>query len=251
MLGLRAAALTALLLSAAGCVPRYVVPEQLEPQVDRSVGFSQLRQDAARHVGASVVLGGSVLDAKLVPEGTRIEVLQLPLDAADRPSGAPEHSEGRFLLIDPQRTDPAVLQQRLVTVVGEVLGTKVEKVDEAEYTYPWLSARFIHVWRGGYDYPPGASSPYYYPYYYPYYAPYSYPYAPYYYSPYLYGDPFYWSAPYFYGSYYYYGSGGSSHRDSPPRRFEPPSGGGAPPPSAPPPASPRPPSGGGGGRIFK
>jgi outer membrane lipoprotein len=248
MLGLRAAALTALLVSAAGCVPRYVVPEPLERQVNRTVSFSQLRQDAARHVGASVVLGGSVLDAKLTPEGTQIEVLQLPLDAADRPSGAPEHSEGRFLLIDPQRTDPAVLQQRLVTVVGKVLGARTEKVDEAEYTYPWLSARFIHIWRGSYDYPPGAASPYYYPYSYPYYSPYSYPYGPYYYSPYMYGDPFSWSAPYFYGSYYYYGSsGGRSHDDNPPRRFEPPGGGG------PPISSPRPPSGGGGGggRKFK
>lgn len=225
MHGLRAAAVAALLMSAAGCVPRYVVPEPLEQQVNRTVSFSQLRQDAARHVGVSVVLGGSVLDAKLTPEGTQIEVLQLPLDTADRPSGAPEHSEGRFLLIDQQRTDPAALQQRLVTVVGEVLGTRTGRIDEVEYAYPLLSARFIHVWRSGYDSPYGAASPYYnYPYYYPYYSPYSYPYAPYYYSPYLYGDPYFWSSPYYYGSYYYYGSGGSSRGNSHPRRFEPPAG---------------------------
>ena len=251
---LRRAAAGILLVSAAGCVTPYAVPEPLYRQVEHGVSLSQLRQGAEQYQGASVMLGGAVLGAKILPEGTEIEVLQLPLDDSDRPTGASELSEGRFLVIDPERRDPAVLQNRLITVVGEVAGTKVRKLDEVEYSYPLLSARFIHIWRGAGGYSPGgAGYQYYYPNYYPYAYPYSYPYGPYY--PYYY-DPFYWS-----GSFYYHGyygsSGGSGSHGSPQRRFEAPAGGGSPPPSQ----GPSSPgyggggngggNGGGGGRRFK
>jgi len=241
MHGLRAAAVAVLLLPAAACVPHYVVPEPLDRQVDRGISFSQLRQDPERYKGASVVLGGEVLNAKNLPEGTEIEVLQLPLDASDRPVGDYEYSEGRFLILDPERRDPVVLRNRLLTVVGEVVGTKAQPVDQAEYVFPYLSSRFIRVWRGPGDYPAGGAYPYYYPSY-PGYYPYAYPYGPYY--PYSYWDPWFWS-----GSFYYYDYHGSSGHGHSERRFNPPSGGGSPAP---------PPSGyggggggGGGGRRFK
>jgi outer membrane lipoprotein len=241
---------TALLLfSAAGCVTPYAVPEPLYRQVAHEVSLSQLRQGADQYKGTSVMFGGAVLGAKIIAEGTEIEVLQLPLDDGDRPSGPSELSEGRFLVIDPERRDPAVLQNRLITVVGEVFGTKVQKLDEVDYSYPLLSARFIHVWRGPGRYAPEAAYPYYYPSYSPYYY---YPYGPYY--PYYYTDPFFWSGSFHYYYYDYDGYGGSSHRHSE-RRFEGPTGGGAPLPSGSAPA-PSPPGyggggGGGGGRHFK
>jgi outer membrane lipoprotein len=199
-----------------GCMPRYVVPEQLDRQVDRTVSFSQLKQDVERHKGASLVLGGVVLNARLLREGTQIEVLQLPLDAADRPAGPLEYSEGRFLLTDPARRDPAVLLNRRVTVVGEVIGTKVQTVDESEYAFPYLSARFIHVWARASGYPYDMQYPYYYPDYYPY----SYPSLSLELYPFWYG-PLWYDAP---------------HAVPPPHRFEPP------PASRPPPSPPRPPS---------
>ena len=55
-------------------------------------------------------------------------------------------------------------------------------IDEFEYPFPYLTARFIHIWperRGIAYYPP----PYYYP---PYYYPGFYPYG---YPPYGYGPP--------------------------------------------------------------
>lgn len=242
--GLRAIVAGGLLLSAAGCFPGYVVPEPIYGQVNRGVSFAQLKLDAERYRGTNVLLGGEVLDAKILPEGTQIEVLQLPLDAFDRPSGAYDSSEGRFLLVDPERRDPVVLQRRLITVVGEVLGARVLKVDEAEYQYPYLSVRFLHVWRGAGDYPRGSTYPYAYPdaypYSYPYPYPYYYPYAPYYN---WYWDPFYWS-----GSFYYYDYSGPSHHGRAERRFEAPAGGGR--PSSPGP-SPNQGGGGGGGRRFK
>lgn len=246
MRGPRAAAAGLLLLVAGGCLPAYVVPDSLDRQVDRSVSFSQLKGDAARYTGASVVLGGEVLNARIFPEGTEIEVLQLPLDASDRPVGDYGYSEGRFLVIDPERRDPIVLRRRLITVVGEVLGTKVQQIDEAEYAYPYLSSRFIRVWRGPSDYPADAVYPYSYPYpyTYPYAYPYSYPYGFYYY-PYYY-DPFFWSGSFYYYDYHdHYGRprGGPAQR-----RFEPPAPRGGTPPSD---SGGGGVGGGGGGRRFK
>ena len=231
--------ITAVSWLAVGCIPQYIVPEPLDRQIDRTVSFSQLQQDADRLKGSSVVLGGAVLSARILPEGTQIEVLQLPLDAFDRPAGAIESSEGRFLLIDPGRRDPAVLHNSRITVVGEVVGTKVQTVDEFEYTFPYLSARFIHVWRSAPDYTYDAPYQYYYPYSYPYYYyPYSYPYS---YYPYLSLEPY----PYWYGPSWNYSSPAFSTPAPARRRFDPPPGNY---PSPPRPPAPSP--GGGMRRRF-
>jgi starvation-inducible outer membrane lipoprotein len=233
-----ALAFAAVAWSGGGCIPQYIVPEPLDRQIDRKVSFSQLQQDAERHKGSSVVLGGAVLSARILPEGTQIEVLQLTLDAYDRPTGALESSEGRFLLIDPGRRDPAVLHNSRITVVGEVVGTKVQTVDEFEYAFPYLSARFIHVWRSAPDYSYDAPYQYYYPYSYPY----SYPY-PYSYYPYLSLDPY----PFWYGPSWYYSPPIVSTPVPERRRFDPPAGNY---PSLSPPRPPAPSPGGGLRRRF-
>jgi outer membrane lipoprotein len=165
-----------------GCMNYYVIPESMDHQVDRTVSFTDLKQDPEIHKGKILALGGVVLRARNLKDGTQIEVLQLPLDRSDQPDYPLEASQGRFLVLDPEHHDPAVLKDRRITLVGEVIGKKIETIDEFEYPFPYLSARFIYIWpqRRGYAYYP----PYYYPptYYYP--GPYPYWYPPYgYYGP--------------------------------------------------------------------
>jgi outer membrane lipoprotein len=160
-----------------GCMNYYAIPESYEKQVDRSVTFADLKRDPEAHKGKVVALGGVVLRAKNLKEGTQIEVLQLPLNRYDQPDFPLEASQGRFMVMDPEHHDPAVLKDRRITVVGEVIGKTVEPVDEFEYTFSRLKAQFIHIWP--------ANTEYGYPAYYPY---------PYYYypDPFLYGYPPYW-----------------------------------------------------------
>jgi outer membrane lipoprotein len=165
-----------------GCMNDFVIPEPLDKQVDRTVSFADLKRDPDAHKGKIVALGGVVLRARHLKDGTEIEVLQLPLSRYDQPDSPLEASQGRFMVLDPEHHDPAVLKDRRITLTGEVIGKKVATIDEFEYPFPYLSARFIHVWaeRRGYAYGP----PYYYPpnYYYP--GPYPYWYPPYgYYRP--------------------------------------------------------------------
>lgn len=161
-----------------GCASNSVVPAQLEPQVDRKVSFAQLKDSPDSHHGRLVVLGGEVLSAKRLKEGTQIEVLQLPLGSSDAPERDRTASEGRFIALHPGFLDPATVPAGTrVTVVGEVTGVKTMPLDETEYTYPVLEVKHIKVWPK-YE----MARPYYpYPYWgpYGYYRPWGYPWGPY------------------------------------------------------------------------
>src|SRR5438093_9715126 len=90
-----------LLITALGCASRGVVPASLQNQVDRKLSFTDLKASPESYRGRTVVLGGEVLSAKRLKSGTRIEVLQLPLNGSQEPMGDRTASEGRFLAIQP------------------------------------------------------------------------------------------------------------------------------------------------------
>ena len=170
------------LLWLGGCAGYYVIPDSMADEVDRSVSFISLQADTEAHLGDLIPLGGLVLNARNLKEGTELEVLELPLDRYDRPIGRLTDSGGRFLVLHPGYLETAVLEKRrLITVVGVVSGTKKRMIDEMEYNYPYLKASFIHIWPEPREY---AGYPYYaYPYYpYPYWPRY-YPWRPYGYNP--------------------------------------------------------------------
>jgi outer membrane lipoprotein len=168
-----AAALAATLLLAAGCATSELVPTELESQIARDIPFESIKAEPEKFTGRVVVLGGKVLSAKRLKEGTQIEVLQLPLDKADAPLMTLAQSKGRFLAYQEGFLDPATLPAgTFVSMIAEVTGAKTLPLDEVEYTYPtmkvrtlkiWPEERYIRVW----PYP-------YYPYFY------RYPYHPFY-----------------------------------------------------------------------
>ena len=165
-----AALLCAWAIVLGGCAYRYVIPQSLDPQLDRTLTFTSLQADPETHRGRLIPLGGMILEARNLKGGTQIEVLQLPLDRYDRPVGLLTDSEGRFLILHPGYLETAIFRSgRRITVVGEVTGKKVQLIDEVEYTYPYLTAKFIHIWPEvkEYAYYPSYPYPYYYPYWYP------------------------------------------------------------------------------------
>ena len=131
-----------------------IIPEPLEAQVDKSVTFQQLRESPDSYTGRLVVLGGQVLKAKRLRDGTQLEILQLPLDEW-RPRPERQESQGRFLAIQREFLDPAtVTDDTPVTIVGEVTGVTTQHLDETEYRYPTLEVKHLKVWDG-------RTSPYY------------------------------------------------------------------------------------------
>jgi outer membrane lipoprotein len=135
----------AMLALLAGCSSTSIIPEPLEPQIDRSVTFSQLLESPDSYRGKVLVLGGEVLKAKAMNGGTQLEVLQLPLDDDQGPVAERTASKGRFLAWQKDFLDPATIADgSRVTIVGEVTGAVLDRMDEADYRYPTLEIRHLH-----------------------------------------------------------------------------------------------------------
>lgn len=132
----------------AGCASSPdVVPESLESQIDKAVTFDQVIANPDAYRGKVVVIGGEVLKAKGLKDGTQLEVLQLPLDSFQRPTPQRTESRGRFLALNKDFLDPATFTDGVpVTIVAEVTGSAVQHLDEVDYRYPTLEIRHLHVW---------------------------------------------------------------------------------------------------------
>jgi outer membrane lipoprotein len=93
------------------------------------------------------LLGGEVLAGRRMSNGTQLEILQLPVDEDDPPTGRRSESQGRFLALARDGVDPASLPTGTrVTVVGEVTGEAVQRLDESEYRYLTVEVKHLHVW---------------------------------------------------------------------------------------------------------
>ncbi len=137
-------ALLAAVVGVASCAPPF--PKQILEKVDRGISIRDLRENPEKYKGAWVMVGGVIVDAKSMREGSYLEVLQTALDNRGRPLQA-DATEGRFLVFSEQFLDPAVYPRgRAITVVAEVAGKKVLPLGEIEYPYPLLNAKAMHLW---------------------------------------------------------------------------------------------------------
>jgi outer membrane lipoprotein len=131
----------------AGCASGSVVPAALQAQLDKTLTFPQLREAPESFRGHLLVLGGEVLSAKRLKDGTRIEVLEIPLDGSFRPDPDRTLSKGRFIAVQKEFLDPATIPPGTrLTLVGEVTGAVADKLDDMDYTYPMVEIKSLKVW---------------------------------------------------------------------------------------------------------
>ncbi len=134
-----------------GCASHLVVPEALEAQLDKDVTFAQILAAPESYIGKRMVVGGEVLAAKRMEAGTRLEILQMPLDADYEPSWVKTESQGRFLAVHQEFLDPATMVPGTrVTIVGELTGSRMDRLDDVEYRYPTFSVKHLYVWPSEY-----------------------------------------------------------------------------------------------------
>ncbi|MBX3333743.1 MAG: Slp family lipoprotein [Nitrospira sp.] len=138
------------LLFVSGCNRKDVVPDRLEGKVDRDLRYSDIKRNPEAKKGKLMLAGGKVLSATRVKDGTRIEVLQIPLSEDLMPTGKETESQGRFVVIDRSDnvSDPAVFddENKRITAVGEVLGTTTIQIDETQQQVPQLALKHVTVW---------------------------------------------------------------------------------------------------------
>jgi outer membrane lipoprotein len=147
-------ALVALLLLT-GCVTSELVPSDMVSRVSRDISFQSLQTDPDTFRGRWMVLGGKVLSAKRLKHETQIEILELPLDKSDRPIPTLTQSRGRFLAVQREFLDPAIVPPgTFVSLVGEVIDGEALPLDEISYTYPVVQIKTLKVWPdpGRFDY---------------------------------------------------------------------------------------------------
>ncbi len=138
-------ALAALLLT--GCVSSQLVSPEMESRIARDLSFESLKVAPEKFNGRMVVVGGKVLGAKRLKEGTRIEVLQLPLDGWDIPRLNLVASKGRFLALQTDFLDPATIPAgTLISMIAEVVGVNTMPLDEVDYQYPLLKVSMLKIW---------------------------------------------------------------------------------------------------------
>lgn len=135
------------LLILPGCITSELVTKEMALQVARDIPFEALKAEPGKFTGRVVVLGGKVLAAKRLKEGTQIEVLQLPLDDVDAPILMLPQSKGRFLAYQEAFLDPATIPEgTAISMIADVTGHKTQPLDETDYTYPTLKIRALKVW---------------------------------------------------------------------------------------------------------
>ena len=136
----------ALLVTLAGCASTQESENGSDTQ-PQALTFLQVKAAPDSFKGQSVVFGGVVLTARRLKDGTRIEILQLPLDRSTRPGYDLTQSQGRFIALRREFLDPATLPQGTsVTVTGEVSGSITLPLDETEYAYPAIDVKHLQVW---------------------------------------------------------------------------------------------------------
>jgi len=134
----------AVALVATGCA---ATEEAGETPVANQITFSQVKAAPNSFNGQSVMFGGEILSARRLKEGTRIEILQLPLDRSGYPAYELIQSQGRFVAMHRDFLDPATLPRGTrVTVTGDVSGTITLPLDETEYEYPIVDVKHLQVW---------------------------------------------------------------------------------------------------------
>lgn len=144
--------------------------EQPSPQ------FSQVKAAPDSFRGQTLVFGGQVLAARRLKDGTRIEVLQLPLNDSQQPTIDLMKSQGRFVAIQREFLDPATLPHgTFITVTGELTGSVTLPLDETDYTYPVVDIKNLRTWVHPQDSMQWRSRPV--PYYSPFWSPYWGPYG--------------------------------------------------------------------------
>ncbi|NGZ04712.1 MAG: hypothetical protein CV090_16850 [Nitrospira sp. WS238] len=133
-----------------GCNRADVIPDRLEGKVDRDLRYSDIKNNPQAKKGKLMLAGGKVLSAERMKDGTRIEVLQIPLSEDLMPTGQETESKGRFVVIDrgDNISDPAIFadEDKRITVVGEVLGTTTIQIDEMNQQVPQLALKHVTVW---------------------------------------------------------------------------------------------------------
>lgn len=129
----------------------------------RDIPPSVVKEAPERYKGRLFILGGIIVDTKVVDEGTLIEAVYVSVDSYGYLDGI-SPVDGRYLALYEGFLDPLVFHKdREITLAGEFIENRIGRIGEREYIYPLFKIKEIYLWpeRVYYYIPP--PPPWYYP----------------------------------------------------------------------------------------
>ena len=122
------------------------ISKQIRSQVTYSGSFKALQKAPQEQIGTTVIFGGKIIAIEPKDDRTELLVLQLPLDASDRPEDN-DQSDGRFILSSRQFVDPALYPKgSLITAVGQLEASEERLIGQMPYRYPVIAPLEIKKW---------------------------------------------------------------------------------------------------------
>ena len=148
----------ALCATLGGCT--HVMSKEGLATANRSITYTDINKNPELLSGKSVLIGGIIVGNISSGDVLQLEVAQLELLS----SGVPDDfskSAGRFLAVSGELLDPVFYRPgMLITIIGEIKGQKVQKLEGADYRYPIISAKEIRLFRASDFSSPRAYNPY-------------------------------------------------------------------------------------------
>ncbi len=123
-----------------------VISPRLRNAALPEIHLATLTGEVERFKGATVVLGGYILETRNRPNETLITVLQSPLGIGDEP-GVRDASQGRFVVRLPGFFEPEVYaRDRKVTVAGRVAGVMAVPIEGTDHRLLLIESEELHLW---------------------------------------------------------------------------------------------------------
>lgn len=131
------------LLALAACAPAPIY--KAAPGAVTAAPF-QVAQSPERYTAGQVIWGGRVVGVSNLADHSEIEVLAYPLDSSQRPQ-ANDSGNGRFIAMMPGYVEPLDYPTgALMTVSGQLAGSRAGKVGQASYVFPLVQVNQSHIW---------------------------------------------------------------------------------------------------------
>ncbi|MBP1475168.1 Slp family lipoprotein [Frateuria sp. MAH-13] len=133
----------ATLLMLAACAPAPIY----KPAAD-AVGAApyQVAQSPEQFASKQVIWGGRIVGVTNLADHSEVEILAYPLDKSQRPQ-ANDSGNGRFIAVMPGYVESLDYPAgALITVNGQLSGSRAGKVGQADYVFPLVQVNQSHVW---------------------------------------------------------------------------------------------------------
>jgi outer membrane lipoprotein len=130
-------------LAAGACA--HPISSQVRAEADSTLTLSKVIENPRIYLGSIVIWGGVVSNAWQGPEGTRLLVIQTPLDSHGDPQT--RVTQGEFIAWTSESLDPRVYRRGLtITLAGEIDGMEEKELGPMVYPRPVLRIIQLHPW---------------------------------------------------------------------------------------------------------